>query len=65
MPPCTPKKNGSIEPFQAMNSADQRDITWDRPVFRPPVLQNPRIIFDPLPFTAQRLTTALRQIIRP
>lgn len=31
-----------------------RDITWDRPLFRPPELQNPRIMFDPLPFTAQR-----------
>jgi|CXWL01.1.fsa_nt_gi hypothetical protein len=32
----------------------KRDILWDRPVFPPPVLPNPRVIFDPLPFTVQR-----------
>jgi len=37
-----------------------RDITWDRPVFRPPFLPNPRVIFDPLPFTANRLAIAPR-----
>lgn len=37
-----------------------RDIAWDRPVFRPPVLPNPRVIYDPLPFTAQRLCAPSR-----
>lgn len=37
------------------------DITWNRPVFRPPLLQNLRVIFDPLPFTVHRLTVAPRQ----
>jgi len=41
MPPCTPKKTGSVEPFQGVNSTSTRDITWDRPLFRPPVLQTP------------------------
>ncbi len=36
------------------------DITWNRPVFRPPLLQNLRVIFDPLPFTVHRLTAAPR-----
>ena len=38
-----------------------RDILWDRPLFRPPVLSNPRVIFDPLPFTATRLNASVRQ----
>jgi hypothetical protein len=27
-----------------------RDVTWDRPVFRPPSLKHWRVIFDPCPF---------------
>jgi hypothetical protein len=33
-----------------------RDILWSQPVFKAPVLPNPRIAFDPLPFTAARVT---------
>ena len=33
-----------------------RDILWGQPVFKAPELQNPRIQFDPLPFTAVRVT---------
>jgi len=33
-----------------------RDILWGRPVFKAPELPNPRVIFDPLPFTAVRVT---------
>ena len=33
-----------------------RDILWNQPVFKAPELANPRIAFDPLPFTAARLT---------
>ena len=40
------------------------DITWDRPVFRPPMLPNLRVIFDPLPFTVHRLTASPRQTAR-
>ena len=43
--------------------APKRDIVWDRPVFRPPVLPNPRVIFDPLPFTTQRTGVAPRHAI--
>ncbi|MBI2814304.1 MAG: hypothetical protein HYX71_08475 [Opitutae bacterium] len=38
----------------------KRDLVWGRPVFRPPALPNPRVIFDPLPFTTQRLGGAPR-----
>ncbi len=31
-----------------------RDITWNRILFQPPVL-NPRMVFDPLPFRTQLL----------
>jgi hypothetical protein len=27
-----------------------RDLEWDRPIFRAPILSNPHVIFDPLPF---------------
>jgi hypothetical protein len=27
-----------------------RDLAWGRPLFLPPELTNPRVIFDPLPF---------------
>lgn len=27
-----------------------RDLEWDRPVFSPPALPNPRAVFDPVPF---------------
>jgi hypothetical protein len=31
----------------------RHDIEWDRPVFRPPFLPNPRVVFDPPPFRTQ------------
>lgn len=33
-----------------------RDILWGRPVFKAPALANPRVAFDPLPFTVNRTT---------
>lgn len=33
-----------------------RDLMWGRPVFKAPALPNPRVAFDPLPFTATRAT---------
>ena len=33
-----------------------RDILWGQPVFKAPVLPNPRVAFDPLPFTTARIT---------
>ncbi|MEO6995465.1 MAG: hypothetical protein ABI273_17810 [Lacunisphaera sp.] len=37
------------------------DVTWDRPLFRPPSLPNPRVMFDPLPFTANRIGAGRRE----
>lgn len=37
---------------QALN----RDILWNRPVFKAPALSNPRVVLEPLPFIATRLT---------
>ena len=31
-----------------------RDILWNRPLFKAPTVPNPRVVFDPLPFTATR-----------
>jgi hypothetical protein len=33
-----------------------KDIVWGRPIFKAPALPNPRHVFDPLPFTATRVT---------
>lgn len=57
-----PTLNTFISPLisQTSSNGPTRDITWDRPVFRPPVL-NPRIMFDPLPFTAHRMVPTRRQ----
>ena len=33
-----------------------RDVLWGRPLFKAPTLTNPRVAFDPLPFTATRIT---------
>ena len=32
------------------------DILWNQPVFKAPALPNPRVVPDPLPFTATRIT---------
>ena len=37
-----------------------RDILWNQPVFKAPVLANPRVALDPLPFTANRITQRQR-----
>lgn len=37
-------------------STPLRDVLWGRPLFKAPNLQNPRVAFDPLPFTALRVT---------
>jgi hypothetical protein len=61
MPLSTLKK--FIRPLSSQNLAAglTHDITWDRPLFRPPVLPNPRVMFDPLPFTAHRTISPRRQ----
>jgi hypothetical protein len=42
-------------PLGAAKPALMRDVLWGRPLFKAPSLPNPRVAFDPLPFTAQRV----------
>lgn len=42
-------------------SAARRDVLWGRPLFKAPALPNPRLVFDPLPFTAARITHPARR----
>lgn len=42
--------------FAAVRQNLNRDILWGQPVFKAPVLPNPRVAFDPLPFTTARIT---------
>jgi hypothetical protein len=44
----------------SVRQATNRDILWNRPLFKAPALPNPRIAFDPLPFTAARITQRAR-----
>lgn len=43
-------------PSTAKKRVRPRDILWGQPVFKAPELPNPRVVFDPLPFTAVRVT---------
>jgi len=61
MPLQTPKTFYSPPLAREPQAGLARDLTWDRPVFRPPLLPNLRVIFDPLPFTVHRLTATPRQ----
>ena len=42
-----------------------RDITWDRILFQPPALLNPRQVFDPLPFRTLSLPRRARSSRMP
>jgi hypothetical protein len=46
----------AVRAFAAVRQTLNRDILWNQPVFKAPSLANPRIVFDPLPFTATRIT---------
>ena len=61
MPPHHRKTFDLAQPDRYSRPGLERDITWDRPVFRPPMLPNPRVIFDPVQFTAHRLPALTRQ----
>lgn len=41
--------------------APTRDILWNRPLFKAPALMNPRVAFDPLPFTELRPVRVTRR----
>ena len=52
-------KRPTTPPGASLGSVRQaiiRDILWNQPVFKAPVLPNPRVALDPLPFTATRIT---------
>jgi len=61
MPPHLPKAFDSARTNPSHRSGRERDILWDRPVFRAPLLPNPRVIFDPLPFQTHRQPAFPRQ----
>lgn len=54
--PLKPRLAVSVPAFAAVRPAVLRDILWNKPVFKAPALPNPRVAFDPLPFTAARIT---------
>jgi len=59
--PHTPSKrpaNALTSPLASVKQKLARDILWNQPVFKAPVLPNPRVALDPLPFTVTRLTRA-------
>ena len=51
----------AVRAFAAVRQTFNRDILWGQPVFKAPILANPRIAFDPLPFTAARVTQRVQQ----
>lgn len=60
--PHNPLKHATT-PAQMLASVRQssaRDVLWNKPLFKAPALPNPRIAFDPLPFTAARITSQRR-----
>lgn len=55
--PHPPAKRPALAAWKSLVAVRQtldRDILWNQPVFKAPALPNPRIVFDPLPFTATR-----------
>ena len=56
-------KRPATSPVASLGSVRQaiiRDILWNQPVFKAPVLPNPRVAFEPLPFTVVRVTQRSR-----
>ena len=56
--PHNPAKRPAAPPaaaFVPVRPAIIRDILWGQPLFKAPVLPNPRVALDPLPFTAARV----------
>ena len=57
--PYNPRKRPATTPavpHATVRPGIMRDILWNQPVFKAPVLANPRVALDPLPFTATRIT---------
>jgi hypothetical protein len=43
---ATASRTGSVK-------TPARDLEWNRPIFRAPMLSNPHVVFDPLPFRSR------------
>lgn len=54
--PRKPSQRPTGQPSESGRVALSRDVLWGRPLFKAPSLPNSRVIFDPLPFTATRIT---------
>lgn len=52
--------NPTPAPGTGTRPARARDVTWDRILFQPPSLLNPRLVFDPMPFRSQLLPRSWR-----
>jgi hypothetical protein len=64
MRPGFPQNQSITGSVQAAREDVLGDVAWGRPVFRPPLLPNPRVIFDPLPFRSQLFNTLPRPVRR-
>jgi hypothetical protein len=55
MPPraSSPTERTAAERRQSHPGRLLQEVIWGRPVFRPPELTNPKLVFDPLPFRTQ------------
>ncbi len=63
MPPHLPKAFDASLTNPSDRAGPERDIIWDRPVFRAPMLPNPRVIFDPQPFQLNRRIALPRRVV--
>ena len=58
--PHNPLKRAATQALAPVRHAFVRDVTWNKPVFKAPILSNPAVEIEPLPFTAARVTRASR-----
>ena len=58
--PHNPLKRAATQALAPVRQAFNRDVIWNRPVFKAPSLSNPPVAIEPLPFTAARVTKAAR-----
>ena len=61
--PAQQRPANQPSPLVPMRPAMMRDVLWGRPLFKAPTLPNPRIAFDPLPFTATRVTHRSQELV--
>lgn len=57
--PHNPFKRPASPAVASLGSVRQkrlRDVLWGQPLFKAPALRVPRVPFEPMPFTAARIT---------